>query len=305
MFERAALQGSLDPLVTVPHMVTLLSPYSFEISPVGKNRTVAYRVVVERVAFELHATVATGYMAVGLRAAVVAGAMSNPDRVARLSDDLTAHGWLPDIGLTPEGFHIDARLRKVVERSETEAMDEAVCAAALISEFVLDQLVITRPYGEVRPAVLREIAEDSEDTDPWLYDPTERDRSSAVHRALENWLIGRIREAGLEPLDPAGEPYFDVAWALGDTLFVCEVKSTINSEVKQLRLATGQLLHYLALLDRSYDGQVAGVILASGPPGDELWLGLLERLDITLLWPDRWPMLEERLTGQRVSGVPH
>jgi hypothetical protein len=178
-------------------------------------------------------------------------------------------------------------------------MDQAALAAALLSEFVIDQLVITRPYGEMRPAVLREIAEERETSDPWLYDPSERDRSSAVHSALENWLIGTIAGEGLRPLDPAGEPFFDVAWLSGNTLFVCEVKSTINSETKQLRLATGQLLHYMALLRRSHDGPVAGVILAGSRPRDELWLGLLQGLDITLLWPDRWSEVRGSLTSQQ------
>lgn len=297
MFHREALQAALDELVTVPHAVAVLSPFSFEVHPTTQGEGVEYRVIAERIAFELRARVATGYMAVGLRSAVVAGAMSNPARVERIRDDLEAIQWNPEIDLTRETFHIEARRLNITDFTESDLMDQAATAAALLSEFVIDQLVITRPYGEMRPAVLREIAEETDSADPWLYDPSERDRSTAVHRALENWLIGTLEGEGLRPLDPAGEPFFDVAWLTGNRLFVCEVKSTINSETKQLRLATGQLLHYMALLRRSHDGPVAGVVLAANRPSDELWIELLEALDITLVWPDRWNEVQQSLTS--------
>lgn len=297
MFERAALEGALADLVTVPHTVTLLSPFSFEIQPSHQGDGVEYRVVAERIAFELRVSVATGYMAVGLRSAVVAGAIANPLLLNRLIAALESIGWLSDIRLSRESFQIAAKRQGIVDLTELELMQEAAEASALMSEFVLDQLVITRPYGEMRPAVLREVAEEADSSDPWLYDPAERDRSSAVHRALENWLIDSLESTGLRPLDPTGEPFFDVAWTVGDTLFVCEVKSTINSETKQLRLATGQLLHYMAILRGTREGPVRGVILGSDRPKDELWLSLLAGLDVTLLWPQRWGEVQDALTG--------
>lgn len=80
-------------------------------------------------------------------------------------------------------------------------------------------------------------------------------------------------------------------------MFICEVKSTINSEVKQLRLATGQLLHYLALIRRTEVEPVRGVILAADQPQDDLWLDLLADLGISMLWPSRWSELRQELTG--------
>lgn len=297
MFQREVLQGLLDELVTLPHSVTVLSPFSFEIHPTSRGDGAQYQVVAERVAFELRVRVTTGYMAVALRSAVVAGAMSNPGRLERLRREIHATEWVSSIELTRDAFEIEARRPGIVKLDEADLMAESLQAAALLSEFVIDQLVITRPYGEMRPAVLREVAEESTSTDPWLYDPSERDRSSAVHRALENWLIGMLKSEGVDPLDPAGEPFFDLAWRAGGSMFICEVKSTINSEVKQLRLATGQLLHYLALIRRTEVEPVRGVILAADQPQDDLWLDLLADLGISMLWPSRWSELRQELTG--------
>ena len=298
MFDRLTLQDMLDGLVTVPHVVRLLSPYSFELAPESRAAVVQYRVVGERVAFEMRAVVSTGYLAVGLRSAIVAGALANPERVGRLESDLVEMGWTPDVRLATDTFHLESKRLDIAALSDFELMETCIRACAKLSEFVLDQLVITRAYGEMRPATLRLVAEDTEPSDPWLYDPSERDRSSAVHRALENWLLTRLRSLGVEPMDPAGEPYFDVAWSVHNTLFVCEVKSTINNETKQLRLATGQLLHYIALLERVHEGTIRGVILTPSPPAGDVWQSLLDRLGVTLLWPDRWLELEGELTGE-------
>ena len=45
---------------------------------------------------------------------------------------------------------------------------------------------------------------------------------------------------------PYGGPQFDLAWTIGETLVICEVKTTGGDQVKQLRLGLGQLLHYRA-----------------------------------------------------------
>jgi hypothetical protein len=44
---------------------------------------------------------------------------------------------------------------------------------------------------------------------------------------------------------------FDLAWQIGRTLFVAQVKSlTLRNEEKQLRLGLGQVLRYADLLSR-------------------------------------------------------
>ena len=119
-------------------------------------------------------------------------------------------------------------------------------AAVILSELVLDQLIVFRHPGEMRPAAMRQIVETDEMKEAWLYDPSELDRATREHRALENWLITTLLEAGVAPLDPAGEPQFDLAWTKpSGELMVCEVKTTSGgNETKQLRLGVGQVLHY-------------------------------------------------------------
>ena len=146
----------------------------------------------------------------------------------------------------------------------------------------------------MRGAVERAVS-DEPSASPWLYDPSERDRATQVHRSLENWLIRALRDRGVAPMDPAGEPYFDLAWRAGGRLYVCEVKSTTNSEVHQLRLAVGQILQYAQLLRRAGLDAVSPVILIEGRPQSPEWVELCAALSIVLLWPSEWESLAEIL----------
>jgi hypothetical protein len=294
MFDRAEIQARVNDIASLPHTVEALSPYAFELRPAGFPDSVPnYRVLVERVAFRLRAQVVPDYLAVAIVAAVVAGARNNPLQLQRLRDAVEAMGWTPQIALSAEEFHIEA-VSSDAGADDEDLADAASHAAVTLSEFVLDQLIVTQPIGEMRPAVERRIGEESV-SQVWLYDPSERDRATQVHRSLENWLIAKLRESGVQPLDPAGEPFFDVAWIVGRRLFVCEVKSSANSETHQLRLGLGQVIQYRHILrSRRYDS-VDACLLIENEPQDARWLQICSALEVTLFWPDKWDEVERHL----------
>lgn len=301
MFSRLAVQATVDERASLPHTASILSPYAFEIRPRGFPDGVPnYRVLVERVAFRMRAIVVPDYLAVAVVAAVVAGARNNPQRLERLRNSLAAIGWLPEIELSTESFRLEALSDDTVGGDEIALGETAIAAGMTLSEFVLDQLIVTQPIGEMRPAVERAIAEERSG-EVWLYDPSERDRSTQVHRSLENWLIAQLRDEGIEPLDPAGEPYFDLAWIIEGHLFVCEVKSSANSEVHQLRLGLGQILQYRHMLRSRHGDSMTACILIESKPVDSRWLDVCADQNVLLFWPALWDDVEDRLLHRHPS----
>jgi hypothetical protein len=295
MFSRVAVQAAVDEQASLPHTASILSPYAFEIRPRGFPEGVPnYRVLVERVAFRMRAVVVPDYLAVSVVAAVVAGARNNPKRVEHLRNSLAVIGWQPEIELSTETFRLEALSSDTIGGDEMELGERAIAAGMALSEFVLDQLIVTQPIGEMRPAVERTIGEERPG-DVWLYDPSERDRSTQVHRSLENWLMAQLRDAGVEPMDPAGEPYFDLAWVIDRHLSVCEVKSSANSEVHQLRLGLGQIIQYRHMLRSRHGDSITACILIEGKPLDARWLDICADQDVLLFWPALWDDVADRL----------
>jgi hypothetical protein len=295
MFSRAAVQSAVDERASLAHKASVPSPHGFELRPAGFSDTEPnYRIVVERVAFRLRAALVPDYLAVSIVAAIVSGGRHVPGRVERLRTDLAELGWSPDINLS-EAFRLQATKDDVLGVDESDLVDAAITVALLISDFALDQLIVTRPIGEMRPAVERSVGDD-ETHAIWLYDPSERDRATQVHRSLENWLIIQLRAAGVEALDPVGAPFFDVAWRIGDRLYVCEVKSTSNNEAHQLRLGLGQIIQYRHLL-ASVGGRVdvQGCLLIENQPADAHWMDICRAERIVLFWPARWDSMSELL----------
>lgn len=287
VFTRVAIQAAIDERESLPHKVAILSPYAFEIRPRGFSEGVPnFRVQVERVAFRMHAVVVPDYLAVAIVAAVVAGARNNPVSLERLNERTRELGWDPDVELSTTAFRIEAVSRDLVGVDEGDIVEAAVDVGLRLSEFVLGQLIVTQPLGEMRPAVERAIGADDAG-EVWLYDPSERDRATQVHRSLENWLIAKLRDAGVEPLDPAGEPFFDLAWRIDHVLYVCEVKSSTNNETHQLRLGLGQILQYRHQL-RIRGDEVFASVLVEREPRDRRWLDLCDEQGVLLFWPDRW-----------------
>ena len=297
MFLRPEIQRRIDDLASLPHRAAVTAPYAFEIRPATTLGDPSYRVIVERFAFQLRATVVPDYLAMAIVAAIVAGAKNNPARLTALEDELKRTGWEPEIELSARGFRMNASLAQLGPYTDEDLIELGTGAAVALSEFVLDQLVVTRPAGEMRPAVERSIGSDDA-AELWLYDPSERDRSTQVHRSLENWLIARLRERGVEPMDPAGEPFFDLAWKVKTSgLTVCEVKSTSNSEVHQLRLGLGQILQYAAVLERSSFDPIVPCLLVEAEPRDATWTQICSRHGVVLFWPALWDEVAPQVVG--------
>ncbi len=121
-------------------------------------------------------------------------------------------------------------------------------------------------------------------------DPDLVDRGTAAHMDVQDELAEAIRSAGAEPRSPAPhDPQFDVAWQIGDSAFVAEVKSlTEENEDRQLRLGLGQVLSYAFLLDWPGANDVQPVLAVERPPTNEYWGGLCKEHGVILTWPDEF-----------------
>lgn len=118
-------------------------------------------------------------------------------------------------------------------------------------------------------------------------DPDLIDRGTSAHMDVQDQLAEAVRSAGAEPRSPAPhDPQFDVAWQVGDSAFVAEVKSlTEENEDRQLRLGLGQVLCYAFLLDWPGTDDVQAVLAAERPPTNEYWGELCKEHGVILTWP--------------------
>jgi hypothetical protein len=105
------------------------------------------------------------------------------------------------------------------------------------------------------------------------------------HADTQNELARVLRDAGLSPRSRLPhEPNFDLAWQVGDTAFVAEVKSiTDDNEEEQLRLGLGQVLWYRHRLQRIGYSKVVAVLVPERPPRDPSWADLCHELQVVLL----------------------
>ena len=290
MFNRIDLTSAFEDVLSVPHDVRVLTPLSFRLRPLGiQSDEPGYSVVVQRSAFRMRAQVTLDALAGRMRAAILAGTSSNPASADRTSATIREAGWSPEIRISEYGLYIGAIDLEVTATEDDALIQSCVRVASALSEFVLAQLVVTRKL-ETRPAAMREISELADDSPVWEYDPSERDRATLEHRMLENWLISRVQEEGLGPLDAVRGPQFDLAWTIGETLVICEVKTTRGDEVKQLRLGLGQLLHYRAQATLDTSVSVRAALLVGSQPEDDIWQDLCKDLGIVLFWPDDSPL---------------
>jgi hypothetical protein len=118
-------------------------------------------------------------------------------------------------------------------------------------------------------------------------DPDAAGRGLRAHHRLQNRLSDLVGAAGYTPVDPESpiDPAFDLAWFVGQTLFVVEVKScTQDNQTQQLRMGIGQVLDYEdTLLARGHT--VQPVLYVEEQPADPRWSGLAQRHGIQLIWP--------------------
>ncbi|WP_437313103.1 EVE domain-containing protein [Sorangium sp. So ce385] len=115
------------------------------------------------------------------------------------------------------------------------------------------------------------------------------ERGSHGHAKTQNALADFLRKHGIEPRSPSlDEPEYDLAWEMGSTTFVAEVKSiTDANEERQLRLGLGQVLWYAHLL-RARGRTVAPVLVAERMPRDPNWLEMCRVLGVQLVWPEEF-----------------
>lgn len=138
--------------------------------------------------------------------------------------------------------------------------------------------------------------------------PDKIDRGTTAHMKTEKALADWLRQANLEPRQPkpGAHPQFDIAWRDDNAggvavAFIGEVKSlTDENETWQIRLAIGQVLDYVHMLDsrRKEDSlpphwqgvrAVRGVVVVERQPkNDKYWMGLCEKLGIILTWPEKY-----------------
>ena len=290
MFTRGVLTHAFEEVLSIPHVVSVLTPLSFRLRPVGiRTDEPGYSIVVQRSAFRMQAEVTFDRLGGPMRTAILAGVGTNPGTAERACEAIREAGWRPEIRISDYDLYIGAVDQATAAIEDDGLLSSCVIVASTLSEFVLAQLVVTRKL-ETRPAATREIRDLAEASPVWEYDPSERDRATLEHRLLENWLITRIQEEGLSPLDAVRGPLFDLAWTVGETFVICEVKTTGGDEVKQLRLGLGQLLHYRAQVTRDIPGSVRAALLVGSQPHDGIWKDLCGGLGIVLFWPDDGPL---------------
>ena len=118
-------------------------------------------------------------------------------------------------------------------------------------------------------------------------DPDAGGRGLRSHRRLQNLLATEVEEAGLVPRSPApSDPEFDLGWEVDDEHWVVvEVKSlTPSNEIRQLRMALGQVLDYADVLQRRYR-KVTRVIFLPREPTDRRWVRLAGAHEVLVRWP--------------------
>jgi hypothetical protein len=110
------------------------------------------------------------------------------------------------------------------------------------------------------------------------------ERGLRGHNRTQNALARFLFDQGIAPFSPkSGDPNFDLAWKVADTLWVAEIKSTtVLNEEKQLRLGVGQILRFAHQLGPG----TRAVLVAEQQPSDQSWQDLCEAIGIVFCWPD-------------------
>jgi hypothetical protein len=126
----------------------------------------------------------------------------------------------------------------------------------------------------------------------YTYNSEKVERGKKGHVDTQEALAAFLRARGLVPRSPnTNEPDFDLAWMVGDTAFVAEVKSTTDDNVEhQLRLGLGQVLWYWQRLSGKHV-RVVAVLVPETPPVDDEWLELCKKLGVLIAWPGKFDRL--------------
>ncbi|MCU1372521.1 MAG: hypothetical protein JWO77_3715 [Ilumatobacteraceae bacterium] len=124
-------------------------------------------------------------------------------------------------------------------------------------------------------------------------DPDLVGRGIQAHASTEQLLAQRLIAHGHQPRRQLPDCPYDLAWTVGGTTIVAEIKSlTPDNEAHQIRYGLGQVLDYRHRL-RSYGHpDVQAALVVERAPLDQRWLQVCAEADVILAWPttlDRLP----------------
>jgi hypothetical protein len=296
-----ALAGATD----IPHAGEDLAPGILQIAPVGfQPGEASYFIRVEHVALRYAVTIEAAPFSGRLLGSVVERLDQKPELGEEIAVDIAALGW--EVRQTPRAGSpvlFDAREGNAILGTTEDTRHGRLTEVCIrLTRFMLGSLAVTQIPSHTRAAKQR--VETTAQNVTWENDPAERDRSTATHRRLENWLIARLAQEGIRPLDPDGDVEFDLAWVERDgSLSVCEVKSTSGHEDKQVRLGFGQVLHYIARLRASWPRAINPVLFVEAEPLDPVWLPLCHEHGIVLAWPNSWDRIRSTESDDQHSDV--
>ena len=142
--------------------------------------------------------------------------------------------------------------------------------------------IIGKPYVDVNENV------EVTPADAFNVDPSKLERGWKGHQVTQNRLAAHVRRVRGTPLQPDGKPVYDIAWKLGEEVFVAEIKSVTDAnEEGQMRLGLGQVLHYAHQLSKKLGGvKIVPVLVPEREPSDPEWKKLCAQLGVILTWPD-------------------
>lgn len=284
MFSKAILESELESRTGVSHTADVMTPINARVRPDGLAGTApGFSIIIERRSYRMRARVSIDSYGGWLRDSIVAAIENDPECLTRIDSELKEIDWKIEFQGDEDTFVLEA-VDSEDFRDQESLIERSTRAAGVLSGFVLQRFNVVGLL-EMRPSKDRLIADDPKESAVWEYDPSERDRATSRHKALENWLMEQLREQNIIPLDPVRGPEFDVAWELSDRLVVCEVKTTGLNETKQLRLGLGQVLHYRKQLESSQSKDVLAALMIEQEPGDAIWRELCEQLRVVLFWP--------------------
>jgi len=286
LFSGQEIEYKLQLNTGIDYKVERTTSTSFSVRPSGiQSSTPGFSVIVERRNFRLHANVVLDSFGGQLASAIRSGVANNPIAVSSAIEALQTIDWKSDILISDDLITIGASDNQEFLRDPGQLVERAVQVVAVLGELVLENYIFTKPL-EFRRAILHKPSPGTGEHQVWEYDPSERDKSTATHRMLENWLIEQLSEKGIEPLVAIKGPQFDVGWRANDSLVVCEVKSTNHNEIKQIRLGLGQVLHYRYEVQKYSDRDVIAALMIQSQPVDSMMIGLCKEVGVRIFWPD-------------------
>ena len=259
--------------------------FSYKIYPKDfdtQTDTPTFKIVIERTAFKYNSRIELSNFA-GRVVEKLSNIYNDQSFKNEFQNKLNEVDWKDDFNIAESLFRISDT--KLFPDEGEEHLLRSVKASQILMEFALGAYQTKKNILGKKSKI--RILNDKEDSSPWEYDPSEKDKSTNEHKKLENWMIRKLEKKGIESKDPNDNNIqYDLGWEEDNKIWICEAKSTINNETEQLRLGIGQILHYL-YSSKKYNNEkeTNGVLLVSKKPSEEVWNQICEENSICLIWP--------------------